>query len=130
MTSCANHPEEAAAARCVRCGTPCCDPCIGFLVNDDPWCEPCGNGEIESGKGNPALAILVFVALLGVWGGLMCLQLFVARRVYIATTALVLVPFGAAWRIAYPPTAGERPRIVTRSGTPRRPSISLAKRLA
>ena len=114
MSACANHPETSAAARCGKCRTALCDPCSAFLINDAAWCEPCGNEEVESGKGHPVVAIVVLAVLFVGWLGLMAVQLFVIRRVWFWTIALVIVPFGVAWPIAYPPTTGEKPIIVDR----------------
>lgn len=109
--------------RCARCRTDFCDLCLGFIVNDAPWCEPCGNTEKETGKGRPGLAIVVGLVLFAAWAILILVQLFVIQRFWIASAALVLVPVGAAWTIAYPPTVGEKPRIVDRNATRPRPPL-------
>lgn len=129
MTVCANHSETNAIARCTRCRSAFCDGCIVFLVNDDPWCEPCGNGEIDSGKGSPILAVVALLVLLALFAAFMFVQLYVVRRFYFVTAALVFVPFGVAWRIAYPPTTGDKPVIVDRTATALRPPVPLEKRL-
>lgn len=84
---------------------------------------------IEAGKGRPALAAVVLVALLTTFGALMYFQLYVLGRFYFYTAALGLVPFGVAWRIAYPPTTGDRPSIVDRSAATPRPPLRPGKRL-
>jgi len=115
MASCANHSEATAAARCQKCSSLVCDPCSAFLINGRVWCEPCGNEEIDSGKGHPIIALVVLVVMLCAWGAVVAYQLMVMNRFYVATLAGALVPFGAAWPIAYPPTTGDKPIIVNRT---------------
>jgi uncharacterized protein (DUF983 family) len=107
MTACANHVEAPGVARCMKCRTPFCDACIAYLINLDPWCEVCANDEIDSGKGNPAIAIVVLVLGLVGFAALMYWQLYIVRRFWFYSAALVIVPFTAAWGIAYPPWAAK-----------------------
>ena len=127
MNACANHPDATAVARCTRCRSTFCDGCIGFLVNADPWCEPCGNAMIDDGKGRPVLAAVVFVVLLAAFVALICVQIFVLERIRLYSFAFGIVPFVAAWRIAFPPTA--RPIVVDRNDPASRTPIPAAKRL-
>ena len=105
MVSCANHPDASAACRCTKCRSTLCDPCCVFLINGDPWCEPCGHGVIESRKGSPTLAVVVLLVLLAAWSGLLWYELAGLGRFYVRTVGLLIIPFAAAWRIAFPPSA-------------------------
>ncbi|MBX3208505.1 MAG: hypothetical protein KF764_25965 [Labilithrix sp.] len=55
---------------------------------------------MNNGKGNKPLALVVFAILMVSWMVVMGLQLWVIRRVWFLSLALVLVPFAIAWRIA------------------------------
>lgn len=83
----------------------------------------------EEGKGRPALAVVVLLVLLAAFAALIFVQLFVIGRFYFYSAALGIVPFGAAWRVAYPPTTGDRPTIIDRSATVPRTPVPLGKRL-
>lgn len=117
-TSCANHADAAPAGTCARCRAAFCDPCLVFIINGRAWCELCANNESENGKGNKALAFMVCIGGLAAWAALLAVQLFVIGRLWFYSFPLVLLPVVAAWRIAWPPTAGDPPIIVDRRRTP------------
>jgi hypothetical protein len=118
MLTCANHDKRVAAGRCAKCDVLFCDTCCAFLINGAAWCEPCGRAEQELGKGNKVLAVVVLVVLLALWAFLVAKAYGMGGprpRLLIYLIPLVMVPFGAAWAIAYPPTAGERPTLIDRN---------------
>lgn len=117
MSACVNHQECQASAACARCRNPFCGGCLTFSVNGDPWCEPCGNGLLDTGKGNRPLALLVLVVGLAITLAIVLAPMIFLGRYFIYSALLVAVPIGAAWRIAYPPTTGDAPVIVRRAGT-------------
>ena len=112
--ACANHPELAAQGRCARCREYFCDPCCAFLVDDRPWCEPCGHGLVEDGGGSKGLALVVLGGGLALFAVVVALQLFVIHRFYFYSPILVLFPPWLAYRIAYPPATGTAPKVLDR----------------
>jgi hypothetical protein len=70
---CVNHPDRRADRNCLKCRNAFCDPCLAFLVNGVPWCEPCANALADDVKPRRALAALVLGAGFGlttlVWIG-------------------------------------------------------------
>jgi hypothetical protein len=114
MSSCVNHAHRGAAGRCIGCNLLFCDPCCGFLINEAPWCEPCGRGQLDLGRGNRPLGLIVAVVALVLWIALIY-RFHVMGSGLVAAVVGLGIPLGFGWRIAYPPLAGTRPRIVDRS---------------
>jgi hypothetical protein len=116
--ACVNHADRGAFANCTRCRCPFCEDCCAFLVNDSPWCEPCGNAALEDSKPRWGRAG-AFLALAWALVSTLWIVRLVARGYPIPFfyTALVLGYGGslyAAWNLASPITGAHPPRIERR----------------
>ncbi len=120
---CENHPDAPSVARCIRCRVWCCDACVAFAINDDPWCEACGSVVEEESKPRYARGAVVLGAI---WG--LVTVVWIARLAFIPApipyffTVLVLGYGGglyAAWNAVSPVAGVEPPTIVRRrAGSP------------
>ena len=125
---CANHAGAASVGRCIRCRVACCDACIAFAINDDPWYEACGSAVEEESKPRYARGAFVVAAAWGLVSAIWVAKVvFVPVQIPYFLAALVLGYGGglyAAWNTVSPVTGVEAPTIVRR-----RPGRPLPKRL-
>jgi hypothetical protein len=107
----------------MRCRVSCCDACIAYAINDDPWCEACGSAieeesKLRYGRGASLLAVLWGIVT-AVWFAKL---VFVPLPIPYFYAALVLGYGGglyAAWNAASPVTAVEAPTVIRRTpGSP------------
>jgi hypothetical protein len=120
---CANHPSTLSLGRCMRCRVACCDACIVFAINDDPWCEACGSVIEEQSKPRYGRGAVVLATL---WG--LVTVVWIAKAIFIPVPipyfyAVLLFGYGggmyAAWNVVSPVAGVEAPSIVRRTaGSP------------
>ena len=128
LTPCANHPDASSLGQCLRCRVACCDACIAFAINDDPWCEACGSVVEEESqprylRGAVVLALL-WTLVSAIWAAKL---IFVGVPIPYFFVALLLGYAGSlyvAWNTALP-VAGVLPPTIVRRG----PGSPLPRRL-
>lgn len=122
---CVNGDGREAVAKCSKCGALFCDSCLGYTVNDAPYCEPCANRLIDELRPRWLLvgAIVVGAFVIFVIGnGLYWVNFHYWNSAFIwLGVGLFLGAGRLAWHVANPLDVADKPRIIKRApGDPTR----------
>jgi hypothetical protein len=116
--ACTNPDRRPGLAKCFKCGSLFCDSCLAFVVNQDPYCEVCGNKLLDDLRPRwlPAVAIFLSAFVLVVLGNGAYWMAFGYWRTSFSLLGFVLLLGAAklAWHVADPIGSADKPRVMRR----------------